>query len=80
MSLCKQSCVLRDLLRAKESEINKLKEVKNDLEDLLYFQPHRHREVALKTAIVDDKINNSLTEAREIATRIVHGCEDCTSE
>ena len=80
MPLCKQSCVLRLLLRAKESKIDKLKEVKNNLEDLLYHQPHRHQEVELKTTVIDNMISNSLTEAREITTRIAHGCEDCTPE
>ena len=79
MSPCKQSCALRNLLRAIESKIGKLKETKNDLEDLLYFQPHSHQEVEMKTAIVDNMISNSLTEAREITTRIAHGCEDCTT-
>ena len=67
-------------LRSKESRITKLNEVKNHLENLLHLQPNRHREVAEKTAIVDDKINNSMAEARDLSIRIAHGCENCTAE
>ena len=80
MSPCKQSCALRNSLRAIESKIVKLKETNNDLDDLLYFQPHRRQEVETKTAIVDNMLSNSLTEAKEIKTRIAHGCENCTPE
>ena len=80
MSHCLYSCELRDLLRSKESKVNKLKQVLNDLEDLRYFQPHRHREVELKTAIVNEKIEESMTEARQLTVQIAHGCENCNPE
>ena len=80
MSHCLYSCELRDLLRSKESKVNKLKQVLNDLDDLCYFQPHRHREVELKTAIVNEKIEESLTEARQLIVQIAHGCENCNPE
>ena len=80
MSHCLYSCKLRDLLRSKESKVNKLKQVLNDLDDLRYFQPHRHREVELKTAIVNKMIENSLTEARQLIVQIAHGCKKCNPE
>ena len=80
MSHCLYSCELRDLLRSKESKVNKLKQVLNDLNDLRYFQPHRHREVELKTAIVNEKIEESLTEARQLIVQIAHGFEKCNPE
>ena len=80
MAPSKQSCALRNLLRAIESKIVKLKETNNDLDDLLYLQPHRRQEVETKTAIVDTMLSNSLTEAKEIKTRIAHGCKNCTPE
>ena len=30
--------------------------------------------------IVDDKIDNSMAEARDLSIRIAHGCENCTAE
>ena len=48
MSHCLYSCELRDQLRSKESKVNKLKEVLNYLDDLLYFQLHCHQEVEMK--------------------------------
>ena len=62
---CLYSCELRDLLRSKESKVNKLKQVLNNLDDLHYFQPHRHGEVETKKSIVNEMIENSLTEARQ---------------
>ena len=55
-------------------------EKNNDLDDLLYLQPHRRQEVETKTAIVDNMLSNSQTKEKEIKTRIAHGCEDCTPE
>ena len=80
MPHCKKSCTLRVLLRAKISKIDKLKEVKNNLEDLVYHQPHRHQEVKQKMTFVDDMIRSSLTESRDITSRIAQGCVDCTPE
>ena len=77
MSHCLYSCELRDLLRSKESKVDKLKQVLSDLDDLLYLQPHRRREVELKTTIVNEKIEESMTEARQLTVQIAHGCENC---
>ena len=77
MSHCQYSCELRDLLRSKESKVNKLKQVLNDLDDLRYFQPNCHREVELKMTIVNEMIEKSLTEARKLIVQIKHGCEKC---
>ena len=71
---------LRDQLRSKESKINKLKQVLDDLDDLRFFQPHRHQEVEVKTAIVNEMIEKSLTDARQLLVRIAHGCEKCNPE
>ena len=48
MSHCLYSCELREQLRNKESKVNKLKEVLDNLDDLEYFQPHCHQEVVTK--------------------------------
>ena len=80
MSHCQSSCKFRDQLRSKESKVNKLKRVLEDLDDLKFFQPHRHREVEMKTAIVNKMIGKALTEARQLLVRITHGCEKCNPE
>ena len=80
MSHCLYSCELREQLRNKESKVNKLKEVLNDLDDLEYFQPHRHQEVVTKKSIVNEMIENALSEARQLIVRIAHGCEKCNPE
>ena len=80
MSHCLYSCELREQLRNKESKVNKLKEVLNDLDDLEYFQPHRHREVETKKSKVNEMIENTLSKARQLIVRIAHGCEKCNPE
>ena len=52
---CQYDCKLRDLLQIKETKINKLKQVQNDLDNLCYHQPSRHREVESKMTIVNDR-------------------------
>ena len=68
------SCELQEKLRNKESKVNKLKEVLNDLDDLEYFQLHRHQEVETKKSIVNEMIENTLSEARQLIVRLAHGC------
>ena len=80
MPHCQYACDLRGLLRTKESKVNKLKQVLNDLDDLRYFQPNHHREVELKMSIVNEMIEKSLTEARQLIVQIAHGCEKCNPE
>ena len=77
---CLYSCELQEQLRNKESKVNKLKEVINDLDDLEYFQPHRHQEVETKKSIVNEMIENTLSEARQLIVRIAHGCKKCNTE
>ena len=77
---CLYSCELQEQLRNKESKVNKLKEVLNDLDDLEYFQPHRHQEVVTKKSVVNGMIENTLSEARQLTVRIAHGCEKCNLE
>ena len=77
MPSCYQNCDLRTLLRAKETKINKLKEVLSDLDDLCFFEPHRYQEVLTKMAIVKEMIEKTLAEARDVIFQIAHGCEVC---
>ena len=72
MPHCQSDCDLRGLLRTKESKVNKLKQVLNDLDDLRYFQPNHHREVELKMSIVNEMIEKSQTEARQLIVQIAH--------
>ena len=73
---CKSSCELREKLRSEESRVNKLKQVLDWLDDLRFYQPHRHREVEMKT--VNEKIEYSLTEARQLLVRIDTGEKNVT--
>ena len=77
---CLSSWELWDQLWSKESKVNKLKQVLDDLDDLKFFQLHRHREVEVKTSIVNEMIKKTLTEARQLLVRIAHGCEKCNPE
>ena len=80
MSHCKSSCELRDQLGSKELKVKKLKQALDDLDNLKFFQPNRHREVEVKTAIVNEIIEKTLMEARQLLVRIAHGCEKCNPE
>jgi hypothetical protein len=75
MPSCYQNCDLRTLLRAKETKINKLKQVLSDLNDLCFFESHRYQEVLTKMVIVREMIEKTLDEARDVVLQIVHGCE-----
>ena len=77
MPSCYQNCDLRTLLRAKETKINKLKQVLSDLNDLCFFESHRYQEVLTKMVIVREMIEKTLDEARDAVLQIVHGCEIC---
>ena len=74
MSHCQSSCELWDQPGSKESKVNKLKQVLDDLDNLEFFQPNCHREVEVKTAIVNEMIEKTLTEARQLLVRIAHRC------
>ena len=80
MSHCKSSCELRDQLGSKELKVKKLKQALDDLDNLKFFQPNRHREVEVKTAIVNEIIEKTLMEARQLLVRIAHGCKKCNPE
>ena len=71
-------CISLGLLRTKESKVNKLKQVLNDLDDLRYFQPNHHREVELKMSIVNEMIEKSLTEARQLISKSHMGAKNVT--
>ena len=77
MPSCYQNCDLRDQLRARETKINKLKQVLSDLDDLCSNEPHRYQEVLTKMAIVKEMIEKTLAEARDVIFQIAHGCEVC---
>ena len=75
MPPCYHDCDLRDLLRTKETKINKLKQILNDLDNLCFHQPHCHREVVKKMTIVNEMIEKTLAEARDVIIQISHGCK-----
>ena len=77
MPSCYQNCDLRTLLRAKETKINKGKQVLSDFNDLCYFEPHCYQEILTKMAIVREMIAKTLDEAREVILKIVQGCNIC---
>ena len=77
MPSCYQNCDVRTLLWAKETKINKGKQVLSDLDDLCFFEPHRYQEVLTKMAIVREMIAKTLDEAREVILKIAHGCDIC---
>ena len=77
MPFCYQNCNLRDQLRAKETKINKLKQVLRDLDDLCFFEPHHYQEVLTEMAIVKEMIEKTLAEARDVIFQIAHECEVC---
>ena len=79
MSHCLYSCQLRVQLRNKESKVNKLKEVLDHLDDLEYFNPHRHQEVVTKKSVMNEMIQTTLSETRQLTVRIAHRCEKCNS-
>ena len=58
-------------------KINKLKRVLDPLDDLKFFEPRRQQEVKAKNAVVNELIEETLTEARQLLIRIAHGCERC---
>ena len=58
------------LLRIKENNITKLKQVNDDLDDLCYHEPSRHREVEAKMSIVNKMIQDKLADARQLILRI----------
>ena len=72
MPSCYQNCDLRTLLRAKETKINKLKQVLSDLDDLCFFEPHRYQEVLTKISIVREMIEKTLDEGRDVILQIAH--------
>ena len=80
MSHCCYSCQLREQLRNKESKVNKLKGVLDHLVDLEFFHPNRHQEVVTKKTLVNEMIQTTLAEARQLTVCIAHGCEKCNSE
>ena len=65
------------LLRIKENNITKLKQVNDDLDDLCYHEPSRHREVEAKMSIVNKMIQEKLADARQLILRIAQGCDLC---
>ena len=72
MSHCLYSCDLWVQLRNKESKVNKLKGVLDHLDDLEYFHPNRHQEVVTKKSVVNEMIQTTLSEARQLIVRIAH--------
>ena len=77
MSHCLNTCELQDQLRSKETKINKLKQVLDHLESPESLEPHRRQEVKAKNSFVNELIEKTLTEARQLLVSIVHGCERC---
>ena len=77
MSYCLNTCKLRGQLRSKETKINKLKRVLDHLESLESLAPHRRQEVEAKNSVVNELIEKTLTEARQLLVSIAHGCERC---
>jgi hypothetical protein len=73
MPSCYQNYDVRTLLWAKETKINKGKQVLSDLDDLCFFEPHRYQEVLTKMAIVREMIAKTLDKAREVIFEIPHG-------
>ena len=80
MPHCKFDCKFQDMLQSQEEKANKLRCALDDLEDLLYHEPHWLWEIELKRAHINEKLEETLSDARDLTVTIANGCEACNRE
>ena len=80
MPFCTQSCTLWDIRQITKRHLEKLKKVREDLEDLHHNEPAVRETTRMKIVIIDTKINESKLRAQRLQHCLDNGCDICFPE
>ena len=80
MTLCCQNYSLRSILHFNKSQLDRLNQAREDLDDLVYHVPAHRQEVTKKLNVVNSKIREKLAETRRLILCIEFGCDICHPE